>query len=289
MFTHSVFWPWFAGLVFLAGGLVAIKRKLITARGLGRWIALGPVFVAAPLAVFAAEHFMTGRAMEQMVPAWLPAHLFWVYFVGCAWIAGATSLVVMKFVRLSSTLLGVMFLLIVFTIHLPFAIKHPGDRLAWTFALRETAFAGGVWALAGSQSRNQQAGKRHGMVLFGRFSMAITVIYFGLEQVFHPEFAPGVPDVKLTPAWVPLHTLSGYPVGVLLVVAGAALLINKRPRIAAASIGILMTLLTALLYLPILALTRDPSQMTDAINFVADTLMFAGTALLLAEALQAAG
>ena len=72
-------------------------------------------------------------------------------------------------------------------------------------------------------------------------------------------------------------------------VAGAALLINKRPRIAAASIGILMTLLTALLYLPILALTRDPSQMTDAINFVADTLMFAGTALLLAEALQAAG
>jgi hypothetical protein len=34
-----------------------------------------------------------------------------------------------------------------------------------------------------------------------------------------------------------------------------------------------------------LALTHDPSQMTDAINFVADTLMFGGTALLVAGAL----
>jgi hypothetical protein len=48
-----------------------------------------------------------------------------------------------------------------------------------------------------------------------------------------------------------------------------------------------MTLLTAFLFLPILAITRDPSLMTDAINFVADTLMFGGTALLLAGALPA--
>ena len=77
--------------------------------------------------------------------------------------------------------------------------------------------------------------------------------------------------------------------GALLLVAGAALLINIKPRIAACWIAVLMTLLTALLYLPILALTRDPSQMTDAINFVADTLMFGGMALLVAGALPAEG
>ena len=38
-----------------------------------------------------------------------------------------------------------------------------------------------------------------------------------------------------------------------------------------------------------LALTRDPSQMTEAINFVADTLMFGGTAPLVAGALPAGG
>ncbi len=285
MFTHLVFWPWFVGLVFLAGGLVAIRRELVTARGLDRWIGLGPVFVAAPLAVFAAEHFVAARSMEQMVPVWMPARLFWAYFVGCALIAAATSLVATKFVRLSATLLGVMFLLIVLMLHLPNAIAHPGDRLAWTFVLRETAFAGGAWALAGSQSRNSQVGERNWMILSGRCSVAIAVIFFGLEQVLHPEFAPGVPDVKLTPAWVPFHSLWGYPVGTFLLLAGAALLINIAPRTASGWIGVLMTLLATFLFLPILALTRDPSQMTEAINYVADTLMFGGTALLLAKAL----
>ena len=289
MFTRLVFWPWFVGLVFLAGGLVAIRRELVTARGLDRWMELGPVFVAAPLAVFAAEHFVAARSMEQMVPVWMPARLFWVYFVGCALIAAATSLVAMKFVRVSATLLGVMFLLIVLLLHLPNAIAHPGDRLAWTFVLRETAFAGGAWALAGSQGRNSQAGKRNWGILIGRFSVGIAVIFFGLEQVLHPAFAPGVPDVKLTPAWVPFHAVWGYPAGAFLMVAGAALLLHIASRTAAVWIGVLMTLLATFLFLPILALTRDPSQMTDAINYVADTLMFGGTALLVARALPADG
>ena len=79
--------------------------------------------------------------------------------------------------------------------------------------------------------------------------------------------------------------LWGYPVGAFLLVAGAALLINIRPRTAAGWIGVLMTMLAAFFYLPILALTRDPSQMTEAINFDTDTLMFGGTALLVAGAL----
>jgi uncharacterized membrane protein len=289
MFTHLVLWPWLVGLVFLAGGLAAIRKELFTAHGLGRWIELGPVFVAAPLAAFAAEHFVAARAMAQIVPAWMPARLFWTYFVGCALIAAATSLVAIKFVRLSATLLGVMFLLFVLLLELPFAITHPRDRLGWNFALRETSFAGGAWALAGIQSWNSQAAKQNWMVLFGRFSLAAAVIFFGFEQVLHPEFTPGVPDVKLTPAWVPVHAMWGYPVGAFLVLAGVALLVNIKARTAACWIGVLMTLLTVLLYLPILALTRDPSQMTDAINFVADTLLFGGTALLVARALQAEG
>jgi uncharacterized membrane protein len=287
LFTHFVVWLWVLGLVYLAVGLFTIRRELVAARGLDRWIALGPVFVAAPLAVFAAEHFVAARSMQQMVPSWLPAHLFWVYFVACAWLAGAAGLVLMKCVRLSATLLGVMLLLIVLTMHLPNAIAEPGSRVGWILVLRETAFAGGVWALAGSQSRNPQAGKWNWMVLFGRFSMALAVMYFGLVHMLHPEVAPGVPDGKLTPAWVPLHALWGYPVGAFLLVAGVALLINIRSRTAAAWIGIAMTLLAVFLYLPILAITHDPLQMTDAINFVADTLMFGGTALLVATALPA--
>jgi len=287
MFTHFVFWLWFAGLTFLIAGLVAVRKELVAARGLGKLIALGTVFVATPLATFGAEHFVDARLIMQLVPVWMPARLFWTYFVGCALISAATSLVAMRFVRLSATLLGVMFFLFVLMMDLPFAIAHPGNRLAWNFVLRESAFAGGAWALAGSQSQEPRTGRRNWMILIGRFFVAIAVIYFGVEQLLHPEFAPGVPDSKLTPAWVPLHALWGYPVGAFLLVAGTALLLNKWRRSAAASIGVVMTLLTVFLYLPILAVTRDPSLMTDAINFVFDTLLFGGMALLIARALPA--
>jgi hypothetical protein len=287
MFTHFVFWLWFAGLVYLAAGFVVRRKELATARGLEKLIVLGPVFVGAPLAVFAAEHFVDAKFIAQLVPAFMPAHLFWAYFVGCSLLAAATSLVLMKFVRLSSTLLGVMFFLFVLMMDLPGAISDARNPLAWSLMLRQCAFGAGAWALAGSLSPDSQTGKRNWMILIGRFFVAITTFYFGLEQVLRPAVAPGVPDEKLTPAWVPLHALWGYPVGVILMVAGAALLLNKRPRTAAATIGLVMTLLTLFLYVPILAVTQDPSQMTEAINFVFDTLLFGGTALLVARAMPA--
>jgi hypothetical protein len=233
VFTHFVFWLWFAGLTFLIAGLVVVKKELITARGLDKLIALGSVFVAAPLATFGAEHFVDARDIMQLVRVWMPAHLFWTYFVGCALLSAATSLVAIKFVRLSATMLGVMFFLFVLMVDLPFAIAHPGNRLAWNFVLRESAFAGGAWALVGSQSLESRTGKRNWMVvdwmiLIGRLCVALAAIYFGVEQLLHPEFSPGVPDTKLTPAWVPLHTLWGYPVGAFLLVAGVALLLNKK-------------------------------------------------------------
>jgi len=105
--------------------------------------------------------------------------------------------------------------------------------------------------------------------------------------LLHPEFAPGVPLPKLTPLWVPLHAWWGYLMGAVLLFAGVCLLINKRPRTAAAWIGLVMTLLTVVLYSPLLALAQQPSQMNEGINYIFDTLLFAGTVLVLTAALPA--
>jgi uncharacterized membrane protein len=91
--------------------------------------------------------------------------------------------------------------------------------------------------------------------------------------------------LKVTPAWIPLRPFWGYLTGVILLIAGAALLINKKARMAAASIGLLMAILTLLLYVPILAIASQPPQILEGINYVADTLLFAGAALLVAGAL----
>ena len=40
--------------------------------------------IAVPLAVFAPEHFGGPTGVPDLVPSWMPAHLFRAYFVGCA-------------------------------------------------------------------------------------------------------------------------------------------------------------------------------------------------------------
>jgi len=287
MLSSTNFWMCFAGFIYLVAGVFTLRKEISAARGWDKLITLGCVFIAVPLAVFATEHFRGARFIQNMVPSWMPGHLFWAYFVGCALLAAATSLTVTKFVRLSSTLLGLMFFLFVCMIHIPHALAHPGDRFAWAVALRDLSFAGGAWALAGLHSRASSPQQSKWMILFGRIVIALAAIFFAVEHFLHPEFAPGVPLEKMTPLWVPFPSVWGYLAGGILLPAGIGLALNKKSRTAAASIGALMTILTLFLYLPILILAHGGStpEINEALNYVADTLLYAGSALALASAL----
>lgn len=67
--------------------------------------------------------------------------------------------------------------------------------------------------------------------------------------------------------------------------ARARLALDDSERMAAAWIGLLMAVLTLLLYVPILAMASQSTQALEGINYVADTLLYAGAALLVAGAL----
>src|ERR1017187_1391700 len=108
MFSPFIFWVWFAGLAYLVAGMVVRRQEVRNARGLEKLIALGSVFVATALAVFSAEHFVNASAIMNAVPVWMPARLFWTYFVGSCLLAAATSLTAKKFARFTATSLGVM-------------------------------------------------------------------------------------------------------------------------------------------------------------------------------------
>ena len=281
-------WMGFAGLIYLVSGVFILRNEFRAARGWDKLISLGCVFIAVSLAVFAPEHFHGGPSyIQNMAPSWMPARSFWPYFVGCALLAAATSLTVRKFLRLSSTLLGLMFFLFVCMIYIPSALANPKERLAWTLLLRDLSFSGGAWALAGLHSRASSPQQSKWMILFGRMVIAVAAIFFGIEHFLHPEFAPGVPLGKMMPSWVPFPSVWGYLAGAILLAAGIGLALKKKSRMAAASIGALMTVLTLFLYLPILILAHGGStpEINEALNYVADTLLYAGAALVLASAL----
>jgi uncharacterized membrane protein len=292
MLASANIWMSLAGLVYLAAGTLVLRKEIGAARGWDKLIALACVFIAASLAVFAPEHFRGPQFVQDSVPAWMPGHRFWAYFVGCALFAAATSLTFRKFLRLSSTLLGSMFFLFVCMIYLPSALANLGDRFAWTFLLRDLSFAAGAWALAGEHSRVSSPQQSKWMILFARIVLAVAAVFYGAQHFLHPGFAPGVPLQKPMPSWVPFPTAWAYLAGAILLAAGIGLALNKRPRIAATSIGALMTGLTLFLYLPILILALTGSTdaisadtINEALNYVADTLLYAGAVLALASAL----
>ena len=81
-----------------------------------------------------------------------------------------------------------------------------------------------------------------------------------------------------------MRPLWGYATGIVLFAAAAAFLLDRRARTAAIGLGVWLALLTAFLYLPFLAAADRASQAIEGPNYVADTLLFAGSMLLLAGA-----
>jgi uncharacterized membrane protein len=282
-----VFWPYFAGLAILSIGLpIILKNEVLQTRGLDKLMPFGRLFYAIPLAVFAGEHFTLGKLMAGGIPSWIPAHIFWIYFVGVALVAAALSIVVKKYSQLAATLLGAMILLFVVLLHIPRVAAAPHDRISWAVALRDLSFSGAAFAFAGAQRKLQSTNTTSLLVTLARYVIAVTAIFFGVEHFLHPEFAPGVPLAKITPAWIPIRLFWGYLTGAVLIAAGACLLVNKKARLAATYLGLMILFITAAIYLPILI--SIPSDIGNGLNYFADTLMFSGAILLLADALPEA-
>ena len=276
MFSRLIFWPWFAGLITLAGGLVAVRKSLAGAEGPEKLVALGPVFFAAPLAVFGAEHWSNAPSIAQIVPRWMPAHMFWTYFVGLALITAALSIASNIHSRLAAILLGTMFICFVLMIHVPNVVSNPHNRILWAVALRDLSFAGAALALAATRYKPLR--------VIARVFVGAPLLFFAVEHFLHPQFAPGVPLGKLTPNWVPMGPVWGYLTGVALLVSGVTMLLpgrGKHARLAATLLGALITLLVLFVYLPIFLTAAQPALL-EGINYVGDTLLFGGTVLLAA-------
>lgn len=273
-----VFWCCISGSVFLLAGLFLIRKELAPSFGLNTVMVLGYTFVAVPLAIFGTEHLLAPHMIAALVPSWIPAPMFWTYFVGLGLFAAALSFIARQQVRWSALLLAIMFCIFVLTMDLPGVVSGAKDRLHWTLLLRETAFGAAALALAG-RARQDNVRISNLMIAVGRTCVAVALIFYGVEHFMFAKFAPGVPLPKMTPSWVPVPEFWAYLVGAVLLIAGIAMLFNWQTRLAAAAVGIAMTFLTLFLYFPLLVKAYGTPQALEELNYVGDTLYFGGTAL----------
>ncbi|HBB96244.1 MAG TPA: hypothetical protein DC054_12710 [Blastocatellia bacterium] len=280
------FWMYVCASLLFIIGLIKIFRELPREHGIDKVMPFGRMFFAIPIAVFGSEHFTITANIATLVPHWIPWHTFWVYLVGVAFICAALSITTLVQARLAAALVGMTFLIFVLVMDMPGVAANLHNRFVWALALRQLAFSGGAFALAMSplSTRPRQRSRpqlTNAVTAIPRFFVGIPSLFYGVEHLLHPEYVPGIPLQKLTPEWIPGRITLSYFVGVILILAGVCLLVNKKTRMAATILGLTILLTVLWIYLPmLLAAPKD----VVALNFFFDTLLFSGAILLLANA-----
>lgn len=94
------------------------------------------------LLVFAFLHFKYAAFIATLIPAWWPFRWLLGILVGTGFLATAISIIINKATELATFLLGTMFLLWVFILHLPRVLLKPADEPEWTSLFVALAFSG---------------------------------------------------------------------------------------------------------------------------------------------------
>ncbi len=272
--SATVFWIYLYASLLLLIGLIKVIGELPREHGFGKILHLGRLFYAIPIGVFGTEHFTITPVIAGLIPRWIPAHTFWVYLVGAGFICAALSITVSVQARLAAAVVGMTFFIFVCVMDVPAAVATPHNRFFWALAARELAFSGGALALA--TSRSSPRIKRIPQLFIG-----IPALFYGVEHLLHAAYVPGIPLNKLTPEWIPGRIGLAYFVGLMLILAGLSLIVNKKGPEAATALGLTILLTVLWVYLPMLV--AAPKELV-ALNFFFDTLLFGGAVLLLASA-----
>jgi len=116
-YTHFGDWENAAKELSLAGGaLVIAGRRLIT---------FGTTLFALTIISYSFDHFLYAQQAAGYVRSWVPYHIFWIYFAGAALFCSGIAILLNIRRRLAATLLGVMILIWVLILHIPYALSAP--------------------------------------------------------------------------------------------------------------------------------------------------------------------
>ena len=138
-----------AGAFYLAGVLSQPIGTRFNLEAVGRWL------FAGSLLIFAIQHFIYANYVATLIPVWIPARLFWAYFVGVAFAGTAASLILNWQRKLATVLLGMMFLLWVVILHAPRVVTHLQTEPEWTSLFVALAMSGIAFSMAGSPDQKR--------------------------------------------------------------------------------------------------------------------------------------
>jgi uncharacterized membrane protein YphA (DoxX/SURF4 family) len=152
----SVAWLGFAEILSLAAG--ALTLALLLDRGpreTGIRIARY-AYGICPI-VFGLSHFAYADFTAGMVPAWIPAPLFWAWATGIGHFAAGLAILRGVLARLAATLLAAMMGSFALLLHLPRVLAQPTSHIEWTMLCIATMLTGAAWLVRAGMKPGQNS------------------------------------------------------------------------------------------------------------------------------------
>lgn len=211
---------------------------------MGKNLKIIRVIFAVPWLVFGLQHFLYADFVATLVPAFMPFKLFWAYLTGSAMIAAGISFIVNRFAVLAAILLGLMLTGFILLIHVPALLTKPFTVAALTRPLQDVALACASFLLAGIlSSERAKPVIPDAIIKASRYIFALMLIGFGVQQFFNLDFL-----TAQIPLYFPLRIFWVYLTGILMIVAGAIVILDKKSVLTAVALGIFLAVVNVFNY-----------------------------------------
>ncbi len=153
-----------AGGAWVIAGAYPEKGEKTFAGFWGKLLPCGTVIFAITILSFGIDHYLYAKQAADYVPAWIPYHLFWLYFTGTALLASAIAIMLNVKRGLAAGLLSAMVLTWFVSLHIPRVIvSAPADRDdELTSAILALGYAGIALVIAGDAYRRAVTSRPYG-------------------------------------------------------------------------------------------------------------------------------